>query len=131
MSRVSPSGSPTQWNATFSPRPASTCRSTQLYAALSLPPTNHFANGGLLQSSTSVKGSAQLSRPACLPQNASRSWSASAYSSAFTLACSASSAGGSKCRSSWSRLDRPWSFTSHSSDHSVSLVLATLGGAAG
>ena len=43
-------GSPSQWMATRSPLPASTCRSTQLYATLSLPPTNHFANGGSDQS---------------------------------------------------------------------------------
>ena len=30
---------------------ASACRSTQLYEAFSLPPTNHFQNGGLLVSS--------------------------------------------------------------------------------
>ena len=34
MVRVSP-GSPSQWIATWSPRPASTCRSRQLYATLS------------------------------------------------------------------------------------------------
>ena len=32
--RVSPSGSPTQWKATLSPRPASTWRSTQLYGGV-------------------------------------------------------------------------------------------------
>ena len=42
--RVSP-GSPSQWNATLSPRPASTWRSRQLSATFSLPPTNHLANG--------------------------------------------------------------------------------------
>ena len=77
MSRVCPSGSPTQWKATLSPLPASTCRSTQLYDALSLPPTNHLAKGGLLQSRTSVNGSAQVIRSACFPQKASRSLSAS------------------------------------------------------
>src|SRR3954449_12095029 len=50
-SSSSPS-SPRQWYATRSPLPASTWRSRQLYATLSLPPTNHFANGGLDQSST-------------------------------------------------------------------------------
>ena len=34
--RVSP-GSPSQWKATFSPLPASTCRSTQLYGDVELP----------------------------------------------------------------------------------------------
>ena len=42
--RVSP-GSPSQWNATLSPRPASTWRSRQLSDTLSLPPTNHLAKG--------------------------------------------------------------------------------------
>ena len=42
--RESP-GSPSQRNATWSPWPASTWRSTQLYEALSWPPMNHFANG--------------------------------------------------------------------------------------
>src|ERR1044071_3783230 len=45
ISRRSPSGSPSQWKATLPPLPFSTCRSTQLYVALSLPPTNHFAYG--------------------------------------------------------------------------------------
>src|ERR1700740_968775 len=52
MPRASSAGSPTQWSATLSPRPASTCRSTQLYAAFNLPPTYHFANGGVDQAST-------------------------------------------------------------------------------
>ena len=64
---------PTQWIATRSPLPASTCRSTQLYATLSLPPTNHLANGACDQSSTSVNGVSQDSRLACFAQNASRS----------------------------------------------------------
>ena len=37
--------------ATWSPLPASTCRSTQLYATFSFPPTNHLANGLFDQSS--------------------------------------------------------------------------------
>src|SRR2546426_12691721 len=44
--RRSPSGSPSQWYATLSPLPASTCRSTQLKQTLSLPPRYHFAYGG-------------------------------------------------------------------------------------
>ena len=60
MVRVSP-GSPSQWKATRSPRPASTWRSTQLTATLSLPPTNHLANGSF-HSSTSVQGVSQVSR---------------------------------------------------------------------
>ena len=63
MSRVSP-GSPSQWIATWSPWPASTCRSTQLTATLSRPPTNHFANGASDQSSAVSHGCAhsQLAR---------------------------------------------------------------------
>ncbi|SHV60569.1 Uncharacterised protein [Mycobacteroides abscessus subsp. abscessus] len=75
MVRVSP-GSPSQWMATRSPLPASTCRSTQLYATLSLPPTNHFAKGASDQSRTCPKGSSQCRRPACCSQNPSRSSSA-------------------------------------------------------
>ena len=68
MVRVSP-GSPSKWMATRSPWPASTCRSTQLYATLSLPPTNHFANGGFDQSSVSVEvGGPGQQRRACSAQ---------------------------------------------------------------
>ncbi len=73
MSRVSSSGSPTQWKAILSPLPASTWRSTQLYAALSLPPTYHLANGGLSQSTTRSHFVSQSSRSAASAQNASRS----------------------------------------------------------
>ena len=44
MVRVSP-GSPSQWKATLSPRPAATWRSRQFSETLSLPPTNHLAKG--------------------------------------------------------------------------------------
>src|SRR5256885_13853739 len=67
MVRVSP-GSPSQWKATLSPRPASTWRSTQLYAAFSSPPTNHFANGGFDQSRTVFHLVFQCRRSACLAQ---------------------------------------------------------------
>jgi hypothetical protein len=43
---------------------AAACRSTQLYEALSLPPTNHFQNGGLLVSSVVSHGASQVSRSA-------------------------------------------------------------------
>src|ERR1700682_4332834 len=92
--RLSPTGSPSQWMATRSPFPASTCRSTQLYATLSLPPTNHLANGASDQSSTSVNGVSQDNRLACSAQNASRSFSAASYNSAVALAFAANSAGG-------------------------------------
>ena len=85
MSRVSP-GSPTQWIATWSPWPDSTCRSTQLYATFSFPPTNHFANGALVQSNTWDHFVSHDSRSACPAQNCSRSASAVAYKSAFAFA---------------------------------------------
>ena len=44
MVRVSP-GSPSQWNATWSPRPASTWRSRQLYETLSVPPDEPLGDG--------------------------------------------------------------------------------------
>ena len=75
MVRVSP-GSPSQWKATRSPRPASTWRSTQLTATLSLPPTNHLAKGRF-HSSTSVQGVSQVSGSAWASQKASGSASAS------------------------------------------------------
>ena len=73
MSRVSSAGSPTQWKATLSPRPAATWRSTQLTEALMVAPVNHFAKGGLDQSRTWSQGCPQSSRSAASAQNASRS----------------------------------------------------------
>ena len=106
IERVSSAGSPTQWRATRSPSPASTWRSTQLYAAFSRPPTYHLANGLSDQSSTSLNGVAHEILSACLAQNARRSASASEYTFSFTFAFSASSAGGSNRRSSRIRLER-------------------------
>src|SRR6478736_5355300 len=40
------------------------CRSTQLYDAFSLPPANHFQNGGLLVSSVECQYSSQCSSSA-------------------------------------------------------------------
>jgi hypothetical protein len=52
---------------------ACACRSTQLYDAFSLPPTNHFQNGGLLESSVVCHGWSQVSRsagrPPCTPNS--------------------------------------------------------------
>src|SRR6478672_10580627 len=93
MARLSP-GSPSKWMATRSPCPASTCRSTQLYATFSFPSANHFANGGFDQSSVSVGSVAQVRRRACSAQKPSRSALARSYASAVTLAFAASSAGG-------------------------------------
>jgi hypothetical protein len=55
------SSSPSQKNATLSPLPASTCRSRQLAEALSVPPSNHLANGGSDQSRTVSHGFIQSS----------------------------------------------------------------------
>ena len=73
---------------------------------LSCPPTNHFANGGFDQSSTSSHGRAQSSRLACVSQKPSRSASACAYASAVTFAEAAISAGGGNCRVSCNRFSR-------------------------
>ena len=43
---------------------AAACRSTQLYEAFSLPPTNHFQNGAVLVSRTVSHFLSQLSRSA-------------------------------------------------------------------
>src|SRR5690349_13901116 len=92
--------------ATRSPFPASTCRSTQLYATFSFPSANHLANGGFDQSSVSVGSLAQVSRRACSAQKPSLSALACSYAFAVTLAWAASSAGGANLRSSFSRLAR-------------------------
>src|SRR5690606_40664108 len=55
----------------ISPCPASTWRSTQLYATLRRPSANHLANGGLDQSSVSVGSFSQASLRACSAQNRS------------------------------------------------------------
>ena len=77
MVLVSPSGSPTQWKATLSPRPSATWRSTQFTQALSRPPTNHSENGGS-HSSTFVHGWSHCSHFACSAHQASGSSAASA-----------------------------------------------------
>src|SRR5689334_21310445 len=92
--------------ATRSPLPSSTWRSRQLYAALMVPPTNHFANGGSSQSRTRSHFWSQSSRSACSAQNASRSAAACSYASSWRLAFAARSAGGSNRRSSRDRFDR-------------------------
>src|SRR5680860_579543 len=116
MSRESP-GSPTQWIATLSPRPASTCRSTQLYDAFSSPPTNHLANGASLQSRVWSKSLLHVRyERACAAQNPSWSAVAAPYSSALPLAALANSALGGNLRFSWDRFSRvSWVTTSSSS----------------
>ena len=61
MVRVSP-GSPSQWNATWSPRPAATWRSRQLSLTLSLPPTNHLAKGSSQSQIVSHSSSSRAGR---------------------------------------------------------------------
>src|SRR5512138_2609039 len=98
--RVSP-GSPSQCSATRSPRPASTWRSRQLYDTLSVPPTNHLANGGS-HSRIVCHSSYQLtSSAAWRAQNPCQSFSASSYTSApVTSASALKVSGGGKVRSS-------------------------------
>ena len=66
MVRVSP-GSPSQWKATTSPRPAATCRSRQFTDTLRVPPSNQRAKGGS-HSSTRSHGRYQSSAPASVAQ---------------------------------------------------------------
>src|SRR4029077_6367096 len=60
---ASDSGSGTQMNAALFLYFAR-CRSTQLYDALSFPPTNHFQNGALLVSRVVCQYLSQVSRSA-------------------------------------------------------------------
>src|SRR5579875_3120165 len=101
--RVSP-GSPSKWNATRSPRPASTWRSRQFTATLSRPSANHFAKGAFDQSRTCSNGCSQVRRRALSAQNARRSSSASRYASAVTFAAAANSSDGGNRRDSSDRL---------------------------
>ena len=72
MVRVSP-GSPSQWKATLSPRPASTWRSRQLYDTLSSPPRNHLANGSSHSQMVCQSLDQLTSSAAWRAQNASKS----------------------------------------------------------
>ena len=74
MVRVSP-GSPSQWKATVSPRPAATWRSRQLYETFRVPPSNHRAKGSS-HSSTVSQVRNQSREPACSAQNPVQSASA-------------------------------------------------------
>src|SRR6266508_1154873 len=106
MSRRSP-GSPTKCSATRLPCPASTCRSTQLYAALSLPSLNHVANGASDQSRVRVKAVCQESSSrAWRAQNASASAAASSYRSFVATADAANCGlGGNVCSVTTALLD--------------------------
>src|SRR5208282_6285754 len=103
--RESP-GSPSQMNATLLRRPSVRCRSRQLYAALSLPPTNHFANGKFHSRTLSYGLNHESSSPHS-PQNFSGSCSArrqiASYSSRLLIdARRENSAGGGNFRASLS-----------------------------
>ena len=83
-------------------------RSTQLYEALSWPPTNHLANGGF-QSSTLSQGLNQSSASACSAQKPSGSslarFQSAWYCSRLEMwACRANSGGGGKTRVSFRTL---------------------------
>src|SRR5215472_11133482 len=72
------------------------CRSTQLYEALSLPPTNHFQNGGVDVSSVVCQRSSQVSRSAYSAKQSGNLSSAncSKMAGSAPLAWAAKSAGG-------------------------------------
>ena len=75
---------------------AAACRSTQLYEAFSLPPTNHFQNGALLVSSVVCHGSSHVSRSAySLKQSGNlSSVNRSKMAGSLALACSMKLGGG-------------------------------------
>src|SRR5260221_14742381 len=75
---------------------ACACRSTQLYDAFSLPPTNHFQNGGLLVSSVVCHGASQASRSAYSLKQSGNLSSAnrSKMPGSAALACATKPAGG-------------------------------------
>src|SRR5258707_13779556 len=94
--------------AALLPRPAAMCRSRQLKLTLSLPPTNHLANGSF-HSSTLVHFLAQASAPACSAQKRSGSslarFQSASYSARFLRwALAANSGGGAKLRVSFKTL---------------------------
>src|SRR6516164_4442555 len=72
------------------------CRSTQLYEAFSLPPVNHFQNGGLLVSRTVRQGSSQVSRPAYSVKHSGKcsSRNRSKIAGSAALACATNAGGG-------------------------------------
>src|SRR5215208_1814800 len=84
------------------------CRSRQLAATLSCPPTNHLACGGV-HSSTVFQGRIQSSARACSAQKPSRSRAPASYSAGVAFACAANAAAGANRRGSESRVSI-WSF---------------------
>src|SRR5215469_17674213 len=81
---------------------AAACRSTQLYDAFSLPPTNHFQNGALLMSSTVSHGLSQVSRSAYSVKQSGNlsSVNRSTMAGSLALACATNFSGGGKYSSS-------------------------------
>ena len=75
-----------------------TWRSMQLYAMLSLPPTNHLANGRSHSSVVWNCSTQSIRSRASRAQNASGSASASAYRSAVALACAVNAGSGGNVR---------------------------------
>ena len=93
MASVSSSG--TKWIAVLL-RYLARLRSTQLYEALSSPPTNHFQNGGLEKSSVLSHGLYQVSMSAYSLKHSGKFFSPkrSRTSLSFMFACAMNSAGG-------------------------------------
>src|SRR6516165_1943617 len=72
------------------------CRSTQLYEAFSLPPTNHFQNGASLVSSTVSHGLSQVRRSAYSVKQSGNlsSVNRSKIAGSLALACATNFSGG-------------------------------------
>src|SRR5258708_38944497 len=85
---ASASGSATQMRAALF-RYFARCRSTQLYEALSFPPTNHFQNGALLVSSVVCQYLSQVKRSAYSLKHSGKFFSAnrSKMAGSLALAC--------------------------------------------
>src|SRR6266849_5528157 len=82
---ASASGSGTQMRAPLF-RYLARCRSTQLYEALSFPPTNHFQNGALLVSSVVCQYLSQVKRSAYSLKHSGKFFSANRSRIAGSLA---------------------------------------------
>src|SRR5215469_7650074 len=97
----SSSSSGTQMTAVLSGL-AAACRSTQLYEALSLPPTNHFQNGALLVSRTASQRLSQSSRSAYSVKQSGNlsSVNRSKIAGSLAFACCTNAGGGGKYSSS-------------------------------
>ena len=91
----SDSSSPTNTIAVLSGL-AAACRSTQLYEAFSLPPTNHLKNGAVLVSSVVCQVWSQVSRSAYSLKQSGNLSSAnrSRMAGSAALACWTNSGGG-------------------------------------